>query len=65
MPTYRTIEDALCDVETRFLNNLPESELEQVDRLFFNIEQAHWFYEDHIVLANPHLQYSETTSAAV
>lgn len=41
-----TLNEALEDVEVRFLYNLPPSELEQVDRLFFQIEQAHWFYED-------------------
>ncbi|KAJ1408556.1 Dcp2, box A domain-containing protein [Ochromonadaceae sp. CCMP2298] len=41
-----TLESALDDVEARFLYNLPHSELEQTDRLFFQIEQAYWFYED-------------------
>ena len=36
----------MLDVESRFLYNLPESELSQSDRLFFQIEQAWWFYED-------------------
>ena len=41
-----TLEDALADVEARFLYNLPDEELRRSDRLFFQIEQAHWFYED-------------------
>lgn len=41
-----TLDEALNDVEARFLFNLPESELAQADRLFFQIEQAFWFYED-------------------
>ena len=41
-----TLESCLNDVETRFLYNLPESELQKSDRLFFQIEQAWWFYED-------------------
>jgi hypothetical protein len=40
-----TLHQALEDVEVRFLYNLPESELSQIDRLFFQIEQAWWFYE--------------------
>lgn len=40
------LDDALIDVETRFLYTLPESELNQTDRLFFQIEQAYWYYED-------------------
>lgn len=41
-----TLEQALDDVETRFLYNLPAQELAQTDRLFFQIEQAFWYYED-------------------
>lgn len=37
---------ALDDVETRFLYNCPEEELQQPERLFMQIEQAWWFYED-------------------
>ena len=35
-----TLDQALDDVETRFLYNLPESEISQADRLFFQIEQV-------------------------
>ena len=45
-PTAVTLETCLQDVETRFLLNLPESELQQSERLFFQIEQAWWYYED-------------------
>ncbi|CAM9973852.1 unnamed protein product [Heterosigma akashiwo] len=41
-----SLDQALSDVETRFILNLPEAELSSSDRLFFQIEQAHWFYED-------------------
>lgn len=50
-----TLDKALSDVEIRFLLNLPDSELQQADRLFFQIEQAHWFYEDFIADNNTHL----------
>ena len=30
----------------KFLLNLPDSELQTSERLFFQIEQAHWYYED-------------------
>lgn len=55
MTTFSTLDEALSAVETRFLNNLPKEEIERVDRLFFQIEQAHWFYEDHIKETSPHL----------
>ena len=41
-----SLDEALEDVEVRFLYNLPTSELMKSERLFFQIEQAHWFYED-------------------
>jgi mRNA-decapping enzyme subunit 2 len=41
-----TLEEALEDVQTRFILNAPESELRSTDRLFFQLEQAWWFYED-------------------
>ena len=44
--------DAVDDVHTRFLLNLPASELQTADRIFFQIEQAWWFYED--FLCDPH-----------
>jgi hypothetical protein len=40
-----TFDEALEKVETRFIYNLPETELAHIERLFFQIEQAHWFYE--------------------
>lgn len=48
-------QDALEDVHTRFILNLPETELETADRIFFQIEQAWWFYEDWICDQNPEL----------
>lgn len=41
-----SLEDALMDVETRFIYSFPESELNKTERLFFQIEQAYWYYED-------------------
>lgn len=51
-PPNTNFEDAVDDVHTRFLLNLPESELQTADRIFFQIEQAWWFYED--FLGDPH-----------
>ena len=42
------MDNVLLDLELRFLYTLPESELQMADRLFFHVEQAHWFYEDFI-----------------
>jgi mRNA-decapping enzyme subunit 2 len=37
-----TYEDAMDDVHTRFLLNLPADEFASADRIFFQIEQA-WY----------------------
>lgn len=44
----QAFQDALEDVHTRFILNLPAEELATSDRIFFQIEQAWWFYEDFI-----------------
>jgi mRNA-decapping enzyme subunit 2 len=46
-------DEALEDVHTRFILNLPPSELETADRIFFQLEQAWWFYEDFICDPQP------------
>ena len=45
--------DALDDVHTRFVLNLPEEELQSADRIFFQLEQAWWFYDDFYCDSNP------------
>lgn len=49
-------EDALEDVHTRFILNLPDEELLTADRIFFQLEQAWWFYDDFYCDANPSLE---------
>ena len=46
------LDDAFEDLEARFLLNLPREELETIHRLFFQIEQAYWFYEDFLADAS-------------
>jgi mRNA-decapping enzyme subunit 2 len=41
-------EDAMDDVHTRFILNLPDEELQSAPRIFFQLEQAWWFYDDFI-----------------
>lgn len=55
-----TLEDALGDIETRFLYNLPESELNSPERLFYQIEQAYWYYEDFKADRYSHLPHFST-----
>jgi mRNA-decapping enzyme subunit 2 len=59
------LDDALIDVETRFLYSFPENELNKADRLFFQIEQAYWYYEDFKADRYSHLpHYSNLKSFA-
>lgn len=51
---------ALDDVETRFLYNCPEEELQQPERLFMQIEQAWWFYEDFYADVYPGVPHVKT-----
>ncbi|THH21524.1 hypothetical protein EW146_g20 [Bondarzewia mesenterica] len=50
---YPTLDEVLEDLTSRFLLNLPEDELASLERVCFQVEQAHWFYEDFIREENP------------
>jgi 8-oxo-dGTP pyrophosphatase MutT (NUDIX family) len=50
-PKFKTsrkshLQDAFDDLSTRFIMNCPVEEFQSFERLFFQLEQAHWFYED-------------------
>ncbi|KAJ5690197.1 hypothetical protein N7462_004589 [Penicillium macrosclerotiorum] len=49
------LEDWLDDLCVRFIINLPSEELESVERICFQIEEAQWFYEDFIRPLDPAL----------
>lgn len=46
MKTRMSMSDLLDDLCMRFILNAPEEDFENVERLFFHIEEAHWFYTD-------------------
>ncbi|KAI9482827.1 MAG: Dcp2, box A domain-containing protein [Benjaminiella poitrasii] len=50
-----TFEEILDDLSSRFIINVPEAELSSVERICFQVEQAHWFYEDFIRELRPEL----------
>ncbi|KAA1471498.1 DCP2-domain-containing protein [Dentipellis sp. KUC8613] len=50
---YTTQEEVLDDLTSRFILNLPDEELASLERICFQVEQAHWFYEDFIREENP------------
>lgn len=49
------INDILNDLAVRFISMLPDEELESWERLFFQLEQAHWFYCDFYMSKNAQL----------
>jgi mRNA-decapping enzyme subunit 2 len=51
------LAEVLDDVQIRFIMNLPQAELASADRLFFQLEQAWWFYEDWMADAHPELPH--------
>ncbi|KAI0031160.1 DCP2-domain-containing protein [Vararia minispora EC-137] len=63
---YSTLAQVVDDLSSRFILNLPDNELNSLERICFQVEQAHWFYEDFVREANPALpslplkKFSET-----
>ncbi|TFK93455.1 DCP2-domain-containing protein [Polyporus arcularius HHB13444] len=47
-------DEVLEDLSSRFILNLPEEELTSVERVCFQVEQAHWYYEDFVREQSPH-----------
>ncbi|KAL8916673.1 MAG: hypothetical protein Q9208_008373 [Pyrenodesmia sp. 3 TL-2023] len=47
--------DWLDDLCVRFIINLPQEELESVERICFQVEEAQWYYEDFIRPLDPDL----------
>ena len=55
-PSFNSVVQELCG---RFLLSLPSEELQVVSRLFFQIEQMWWFYEDHEADLHQHLPHMD------
>ncbi|KAI9840408.1 MAG: mRNA-decapping enzyme subunit 2 [Sclerophora amabilis] len=53
--TKLKLEDWLDDLCVRFIINLPQEELESVERIGFAVEEAQWFYEDFVRPLDPAL----------
>ncbi|KNE65775.1 hypothetical protein AMAG_09754 [Allomyces macrogynus ATCC 38327] len=41
-----SLSEVLDDLGSRFIINVPDEELASIERICFQIEQAHWYYED-------------------
>ncbi|KAA1099217.1 mRNA-decapping enzyme subunit 2 [Puccinia graminis f. sp. tritici] len=48
-PSRMPLEDVLEDLASRFILNLPIVELSHIERVCFQVEQAHWFYKDFVM----------------
>ncbi|PWZ01006.1 DCP2-domain-containing protein [Testicularia cyperi] len=57
MAAYKGLNfsETLEDLSSRFIVNLPSDELSSIERICFQVEQAHWFYEDFLRPLNPSL----------
>ena len=53
--TPGSLNEVFQDIELRFLASMSEQELAAPDRLFMQLEQAWWFYEDHLSDHHQHL----------
>eukprot|EP01135_Chromosphaera_perkinsii_P006967 Nk52_evm5s639 gene=Nk52_evmTU5s639 len=54
-PPQDDLEHIFDDLCSRFLINIPGEELTKFERIFFQVEQAHWFYLDFYRENNPKL----------
>lgn len=48
-----SLNDALEDLASRFIFNIPEWERNSMERVGFQVESAHWYYEDFVREQNP------------
>lgn len=48
-----SLERCLEDLLVRFVVNCPEEDLSSEERVLFQIEEAHWFYQDFLRTLNP------------
>lgn len=62
-PIPETVDEAVDELQARFLN-LPRGEILTVARVFMQIQQAHWYYEDeyadeYATEGLPHLSFTD------
>lgn len=52
-----SLDDVLVDMAVRFILNCPDEDLLAFERFFFQVEEAHWFYEDFARVSHPALPH--------
>ncbi|KAI5964412.1 DCP2 [Candida theae] len=51
----QSLDRVLEDLLVRFVVNVPEEDLSSIERIFFQVEEAHWFYLDYVRQLDPSL----------
>lgn len=54
----------LEDLLVRFVVNAPDEDLSSIERIFFQVEEAQWFYTDFVRQLNPYLPHMKMKSFA-
>jgi mRNA-decapping enzyme subunit 2 len=60
----QSVDLVLEDLLVRFLVNVPDEDLSSIERVFFQIEEAQWFYTDFVRQLNPLLPSMKMKSFA-
>jgi ADP-ribose pyrophosphatase YjhB (NUDIX family) len=53
--TGMSLQNVMDDLNVRFIINIPDEELASLERVFFQVEAAHWFYDDFYRVEHKHL----------
>lgn len=54
-PYLGSLKECIQDLVVRFIINVPKEDLQTIERIFFQIEEAQWYYEDFVRELNPKL----------
>ncbi|KAM9889869.1 hypothetical protein OXX79_011832, partial [Metschnikowia pulcherrima] len=58
------VDHVLEDLLVRFVINVPDEDLSSIERVFFQVEEAQWFYTDFVRTLNPELPSMKMKSFA-
>lgn len=60
----QSVDHVLEDLLVRFVINVPDEDLSSMERVFFQVEEAQWFYTDFVRVLNPQLPSMKMKSFA-
>ncbi|CAN3363277.1 m7GpppN-mRNA hydrolase [Diutina catenulata] len=52
---HQSVDHVMEDLLVRFVVNCPDEDLSSIERVFFQVEEAQWFYTDFVRLLDPKL----------